>query len=482
MDLKALRWANAALVLLLTVYLLHALWPGWFDLDALLVYRQAQDPAVWEDKHSVVLTLLMALSQAVAPGPAPLFVASVILFMVGLLLLSDALIAAGRPYAGLAATAFGASPLCTFLLLDVNKDSWLGAVGLLIVGLLARAALLERRSGRLVIGAAAALMVVFVGLRLNALVAAAPLVGAFAWIGLAAAREKAAGLREPDAPRADRPLATQPLRWLAVVAALLVLLVIADRTLKYGVARANRNHSERTLLLFDIAGASRFAGEDLSRGIAGPTFWPRLQECYTPALHDAFEFGECREIGAEVRKLAETAEGRSRIKAAWFGAVTQRPGAYLRHRLHHYDALMGLWTKGHHYMTDGFVTQRHPWAENAVIPKPTAAGLAWQGAAFKAYDGWMGRGAVWLGVLLACAAALAPRLWRMRPTGAAVLATALTLTGLGYMLAYFFVGIAFPLRYLHWSILTAGLAAIVALSVTLRPGPRTDRAESSFAN
>ena len=98
----SIRRINAAFLGLSCLFLIYALFPGRFDTDSAWMYAQSADIQNFTDWHSPLLTLFMMVSRNVAEGPAPLFVAQLLSWHLGLYLLTDRLIETGRRWAGLA--------------------------------------------------------------------------------------------------------------------------------------------------------------------------------------------------------------------------------------------------------------------------------------------------------------------------------------------------------------------------------------------
>jgi hypothetical protein len=233
---------------------------------------------------------------------------------------------------------------------------------------------------------------------------------------------------------------------------------------KYDLLKAEPSHLIRELYIFDIAGVSRYADRDMSAGLLGPGFLARNRACYDPRFHDPFEWGPCRDYGARFAVLATTGEGRAAMRYAWAKAIAVHPVAYLEHRITYFDRLTRtLCGTCENRMTWG-VSWLRPWREG-LTERVVPAGVFWERLAFALYDGPTGRGLPWMVLLAGCLVVLAVLHRRRAPSPAALLAFGLALSGLGYALALFVIGIAYPLRYLHWTIMLAGMALPLVVSV-----------------
>jgi hypothetical protein len=439
----AARRNNAVLLGVVFVVLVYALFPGRFDADSYNIWLQSADLALISDWQSPLLTVVMSVTREFVAGPAILFVTQLATWFFGLFLLTDALIRSGRRWTGQLISLGCAVPLVSFIFVDVNKDTTLAALGMLLLGLLARVALLGRRPSFLGHLGLFALGVLFLGLRKNAFIALAPLLAAFVYLVAPALRRS-------------------PVRWVGASLLALAAMAATEHWIDYTVIGAARTHEERALVMFDLAGVAYFSRQDPSDGLFGPGFVDRARACYSPKFHDPFEWGPCKDYGARLAALVQTKPGRDRLYRTWFSAIAAHPVAYLKHRVSFFNVFMRVdCQQCVDAMTAG-VTWERPWR---LVPKErvTITGELIQRVAFPLYVGQTGRGVLWalaLGVaaLALIWAALAAPLGRL-----GVLALAVVMSALAYPAALLPLGVSFTLRYLHWTI----MLAVVGLPLTV---------------
>ena len=444
-SLISIRQLNAAFLGTLCLFLIYALFPGRFDTDSGGMYAQSAGLFRSEDWASPLLEMFMSVGRRVAEGPAPLFVLQLMSWCFGLFLLTDFLIQRGHRLSALCISIGCAAPLVSFIFIDVNKDTALAALGSPLIACAVRTSLSDRRPHPLQQAGLAMLAIAFVGMRNNAIVALAPLICAWAWIVYGPPR--GSWLRGAD-----------------VALGVTLALVAGNKIIEYGLLKAHRSHIERALFVFDLAGIDADANASAGAEVLGPEFPRRVRACYTPKLWDAFEWGACKEVGARSAELSRTAAGRAALHGAWIKAISQHPLAYLRHRAKSFDALnridcdadcSGLMTGG--------VSLVRPW-KPGTVDRISRAALFLERLANDQYVGVLGRGVLWLGLLTLSMGILAVRLWRDRTDRFALLTFAIGASGLLYDITLFLIGVAYPLRYLHWTVMTAIIAAAMTFS------------------
>jgi hypothetical protein len=411
------------------------------------MYQQSQDVRNINDAHSPLLAMAMSLTREIAPGPAILFVAQLGCWGLGLWLLSDALILAGRKGAGVAVVLACLTPLLCYIFVDVNKDAAMAALGMILVGWLTRIALTGWRPTFYSWLGLVLLTLAFVGMRHNGFIALAPLLLAFVL------------LQWPGLQRAW-------LRGLLVTLAALLAIVATDHWVKYEVIGATRFWGARQLVMFDLAGITRYSGDDVSGGVMGPNFKAQAWACYTPRWHDPFEWGPCRASGAALANLAKTEPGRRTMFAVWRKAVLTHPVSYVRHRLAHYNQVMRIaCTDCATAMTGGGVAPR-PW--EAAPRRVTGLEIRLESLAGKMYASDLARGAVWLLVLMADICVLGILWLRGIERRMAILALGVAGSALAYAGAFLAIGIAYQARYLHWTITLGAIALAMTASAVFR--------------
>jgi hypothetical protein len=99
--------------------------------------------------------------------------------------------------------------------------------------------------------------------------------------------------------------------------------------------------SERSLMIFDVAGISAREKIDLFGELPD---WPTDQisrpwECYTPAAWDQFGWGACKEY-SEAVEAKMTKLGAAFVMRWWTGAILHYPYSYIAHRLSYFWNLL----------------------------------------------------------------------------------------------------------------------------------------------
>lgn len=444
-DVLRLRRQNGLFLLLAFAALVYILFPGHFDSDSGWMYQQSRDVHTINDANSPLLTFLMSMTREFAPGPAILFTAQLAGWMFGLWLVSDALIGAGHVWTGPLCVLALLFPLTSYIFIDVNKDTGMAALGLVLVGLLVRTALRPRRATIYGDLGLAALAVAFLGMRINAFIALAPLVLVFALNRWPALRRFWG-------------------RGLLLAAVIAGALISADHAVKYDAIGASRFWGVRQLAMFDIAGVTRYSGEDASSGLFGPDFRADAFRCYTPRWHDPFEWGACKADGARMASLSQTPAGRRAIYRAWFKAIAGHPVSYAHHRLAYFNQFMRIACTGCATpMTTGAIWPR-PW--EAQPTRITSAEVVLDRLATRVETSDLARGWLWMAALLACGAWSAAILRRNADPTLPLLALGLSASGFAYALAFLAIGVAYSSRYLHWTMMLGILAIAVTCAAT----------------
>jgi hypothetical protein len=404
-------------------FTLLVFYPGIMTHDAGYVYDAIGSPSPG-DWQSPVMTLLWALVDPLAPGPASLFLLTAALYWTGFGTLAFALSRSGPVLALLLPAAALLPPAFVFvgiLWRDVLFATvWLAASA---VGFVAGGARPGLRTAMTIV--ALALVVLGVLLRPNGVIAAPVLVAAILW---------------PQRLSLSRlVLAYLP---VAFVLAGLVQLVY------YGLLDAKRQHPEQSVMVFDLGGMSHYAGDNRL-----PGSWTAAQDeairrtCYRPTEWDIYWWREpCRFVMEELERNGLF--GSPDLSAAWRNAVLDHPLAYLRHRLAYawnFLAQPNLTMFVVDIAKGGDVFADHPLfnAIRAVHDglKPTL----------------LFRPGVWL---LGCIV-VATLGWRQRATRGGVLAIGLAGSAVLYVLSFAALGVASDFRYGYWAVLAtlAGGAA-----------------------
>jgi len=422
-PVSRIRTQNAVFLALALGFLAFAMFPGRFSGDEISQYRQGLNTH-FTDATSVWTSALLGMLADVAPGPGPMFLVQLLVWMVGVWGLSDALILSGRTAAGQAISVLCAAPLLTFGFFDVQKDAWLTALLALLAAAGARRILLGART-TLLSGAGLALAFLFaLDSRHNALFALMPLALLF-W---------------PPASLRLRPLLTT----LVIASA----VVLAGRTVlnrvNHGPLKADQAHFAYSLMVYDLAGITVRAGEDASRGLF-PAFVDQARRCYSIHEWDGFQGGACQSTGLAAQQLMTSAEGRRALAKAWAAGAARHPVAYLTHRARHFGCHLGLGcARVHQVLSAGWLPR--PWDEPQMRLTGSARILGTLAAWL--WSGPLGSGLLWLGLLSLEALTGALTLRREGRDPTALLTLAVGASGLVYLAAFAVVSIADQMRYL----------------------------------
>ena len=125
------------------------------------------------------------------------------------------------------------------------------------------------------------------------------------------------------------------------IAAVCALAIPATSFVNSVIFGAKSAMSERSLMIFDVAGISAREKIDLFGGLPD---WPtnriaRPWECYTPAAWDQFGWGACKEY-SEAVEAKMTKLGTAFVMRWWSGAILHYPYSYIEHRLSYFWYLL----------------------------------------------------------------------------------------------------------------------------------------------
>jgi hypothetical protein len=422
-------WLVVALLVLaagLAISLIY--WPGLVTYDSVRQYDQALS-GQFDDWHPPMMEWIWRCLIPLWPSPAPMLLLQLGLYAAGIAGFAVGAWRRGRPGLAIGICATTLMPLPAALMGEVLKDC-------LMAGALTAAAFLAltgagqgHRGWRIV----AALLVVFAAtLRFNAFLAGVPLLLVIA------------------GPRCWRSWWRLGLTALAGTVLLLGAMPVANRML--GAAHSD---VELSLVIFDLAGITRNAGQDVFPRL--PTADPAkvISQCYSPVKWDTYSWwvDPLCPVNFDTIRAAFHAQ---RISPYGYlaGQIVRHPLAYATHRLTHWNIATRFAVTG---MVDrpvqresapndwGFVVSKGAWLD-AVDRLDMALGLGplgWPCCYI----------ALALGLLLASArlpSALAIRM----------LAGSALLYGLGYAV----FSVASELRYYLWTMIAGALALAMTIS------------------
>lgn len=424
---RALRPATIIVAMTLVCFAL-TLWvfyPGIWTFDARYVYQDIAKH-FYGDWQSPVMTLLWALVDPLAPGPASMFllIATFYWLAFGLLALTM-----GREsfWRGALVLLLALSPPA-FVFVGIIWRDVLFAVTLLLAATLPFAVTGRDAKLRLPVQAIAlGLLALGVLLRPNALIAA-PILGAYiVW-----------------------PMQFSWKRTAIVFLPAAIALYGLVQLVYYGALGATRQHPVQSMMVFDLGGISHFTKQNQY-----PVTWSAAESellltgCYKPTEWDLYWRHEpC--LFVMKRLEGDRLFGTSAVSGAWLRAIAHHPVAYIQHRA------AFLWN----FLTGNNLTM---WTFNIDdADKPVLDGRPAYMAVKAIHDALkptpLFRVWPWLLICIAvCALA-----WRRRETPAGAFALGLCGAGATYVLSFFVFGVASDFRYGYLSVL-AGIAGATAL-------------------
>jgi hypothetical protein len=405
------------------VITLVAGFPGWMSSDSLDQYRQALTTQ-FTDWHPPVMAAIWSVASVFAPGPLGMLVFHLGLYWGALLLLAS-LFTERKPVVAAAILLAGLLPFTANLAPIIWKDVGV-AVYLMMAAALLVASYVNKREPSLLV-----LILLFLASasRWNAWLAVVPLVFLFCHLRLA-----------------------QRSWTLKITLAMFVvgIIPIAISFLNYTVLGAKRTFPWQAIAMHDLAalGCARHPERVMvpqqfltvhsneqrvcaayAAGIADPLFFPS----------DApFRFNQA---------------GTEDLVREWLASVRSNPIAYLEHRTKFYLAFLRVGQSHGDYLihaqidTNDLGLEHRPNAVSVALLKYT---MSFSSTPF--VKPWF-----WLSALLVILAVSASqRHW---------LASAVLLSGLLYLLPYYFVGLAPSFRYAYWSIWACliGVAVLIAV-------------------
>lgn len=448
------RQSHRLLIVLLglAIWLGFALgrYPGELNPDSEGQIAQALS-GKYDDWHPPVMARLWSLLLPLGAGPAgTMFVAQILCWGLAFTLLALALERLGHRLGAWAVFLVGLFPPFLMQIVYIHKDVGLVASLMLAVALVARFRLAGERLPPWA-AVAASLLVLYAGLvRANGWFAAIPLAVWMVW------------------PRAlRRPV----LAVLACGLAALVMTVPANM-INRDLLGARPAGAIRSLQLFDLAGIAHFSRD--TSVMDDKITLEALDACYSPVIADTFYHGNrCGFVWDRIAGRPDTPSGlasdvpdaasiaAARLGWPWLAAIARHPLAWAQHRVLHFNAAMQFLVPSHqaaipaiHALVDG---------KEAKLPAPQGMARIMDIVRFGPWATpalWLALG---LGVLVITHDA------RRRGDALATLSLALTLSGLAYLGAFLFVGVANDPRYG----LTGG-AAILTATALLIPGLRDD--------
>jgi hypothetical protein len=430
------RWENTALILILYVLFVYALFPGRFDSDSVAQYFQGIT-FNFHDWLSPVMSLLLGIMRPIAAGPAPMFVVQLTLFFIGVLFLSDSLILAGYRHCGQASSFVMATPLVTFNFLDVQKDALPCGLTVFFVGVFARSIVAPRPVSVVRIIAVLCIIIIMLDSRKNSILLLIPICFGIAYF--------ICGIR-------------QKTKLVAIAGLLLASSFVVQQVVVYSILQTRQTHALSSLIVFDLAGITSRTGQDVSAGLMGNGFLSDVQRCYTPKTADPLcPWGPCKERGVLLQQKLETNQGLRTVIHTWLKAIAQHPQAYLSHRWAHFAALMRISCANCDEPMNPGIKYSRPyniWQPDIQIDyndpeRITILGLLLERMAMLSYFSIWSRGFLWMIVLAVVGVSIVIKRRRGTVDQFDSLMATVSISGLCYSVGFFLVGVSSALRYLH---------------------------------
>ena len=442
------RIFNAAFLAVAFAFLTFVLYPGRFDGDSIGQYQQGLAFS-FDDAHSVMNAAVLGILSHLAAGSGPMFVLQLFIWIGGLFLLTDTLIASGRPFAGMAISLLALMPLLSFDYLDIQKDALFTALLAVLIGSGAR--LLLRQLPMSVTGALASFGVLVLALdtRQNAFFALIPTWFIF-W---------------PVKRLKARPMLSS----ICVGAVVFMLALGTSRWIDDKILTTSHSHIIVSLMIFDLAGISARTGQDASQGLL-PDFSENVAKCYNRHNWDEFLGGDCRPVFLAATQMMRDPPTNATLMRQWITQILRHPLAYAEHRFRNFQCLIRAGCTnpvGGGYMSPGL--EHRPWDEPNIRVTTTAHIL--EAMELHLGQGILGHGVFWLSVLTAELGVAGAELRRRGFSPTAYLTAVLAAAGIAYTMAYAVIGVADELRYLHPMIFLGVVAAPLAISIVSARSP-----------
>lgn len=401
--------------------------PGILTWDAIRQYRQALS-GQYDDWHPPAMNWLWRQLTVFHDGPLPMLVLQVALSWIGFGLIGWAWWRRGGRWSVVALLAIALLPVSLVVTGTILKDSLMAGALLTAAGLIA----VRRPGERLLAPLAWALLIGAATLRFNAVPACLPL-----GVALLPARWRAGWKR------------------LALSSVLVAIPLFAAMPVANALLRVEKSGVELSLVIYDLAGITRFSGVDAFPPLAINDAVAVNAGCYTPVSWDRYAWWgpePCAIQFADLRSAFAVAH----VKPTrwWLGQLLHHPVAYARHRLAHFNSTTRFLVHDDDLPPLPFVSDPNPWGYT--VP-PNAALTAIETAARVSLHTPIGWPIVWLAV----AAGALILLWGQAEAG---IALPLAISALLYGLSYLPLSVASEVRYYLWVTIGGGIAAIAALT------------------
>jgi hypothetical protein len=166
------------------------------------------------------------------------------------------------------------------------------------------------------------LALAFVGavVRGYSLAAALPIVWYWAWLAMPGGPDRRAGIRRSG----------------ALALGIILLFVVADRALVYGLLDARRSYKSQIVFRYDLAAIHAFTGRVYAGAFLRDAY--RDRRAAYGYYHETYGLWRIKDM----YRRARTPEELAALRADWARAIVENPRAYLTHRWHAIALSLGL--------------------------------------------------------------------------------------------------------------------------------------------
>lgn len=412
----------AVVIVALFVTNLISQFPGVSNHDSDVQYVQAVS-GHFTDWHPPIMAWLWSLLLLIKDGTGLLFAGHVICYWLGFGLIALTLSRIGHNLAAWAIVGISVLPPLIMQNVQIHKD-----VGLAVAFLSAFAICFWYRAQDVKISPAATTIAIalllYGGLvRSNAVFALPPLL---------------IYMLRPA-------LVNRPILFFASYSLIAAFAIPVSDAINHKLLRATPTFPLGSLETFDIAGIAHFS-DDMSVFGDGRVTKEVLAECFTPVLWDTLK------EGSKCSVISEALGPRPTDK--WIAAISRHPLAYAEHRLVHYNQELSTVLLVHHPV-DGL----YNWEYYVHVKPVTAKQNIVDGIRFcSLFAPWF---VLVLGFVVLALSVPRPEKEASCLNNAVV---CLVVSGLCYMGAYLFIGVASEYRYHYWAMIAIFVATVIGIS------------------
>jgi hypothetical protein len=397
-------------------------YPGVANHDSEVQYAQAVS-GHFNDWHPPIMAWLWSLLLLMKDGTGLLFASHVVCYWLGFGLIALALSRIGHNLAAWAIVGVSVLPPLLTQNAQIHKD-----VGLAVAFLSSFAICFWYRTQNVRISPAATIIAL-------ALLSYGGLV-----------RSNAVFALPPLLIYMLRPaLVNRPILFFASYSLIAVLAIPVSDAINHKLLRATSTFPLGSLETFDIAGVAHFS-DDMSVFGDGRVTKEVLAECFTPVLWDTLK------EGSNCSVISEALGPRPTDK--WIAAVSRHPLAYAEHRLVHYNHELSTVLLVHHPVDGLYNWNYYVHVKPETVKQKIVDGIRY----CSMFAPWF---VLVLGVVVLALSFPRPEKEASCLNNAVV---CLAVSGVCYMGAYLFIGVASEYRYHYWAMIAIFVATVMCIS------------------